>query len=90
MKLQEIYKKYNFTPPAGEFIHPANVEYILSEIIDRGFCGEICLTRKEFTSFFIAMKDEVLVSMLLNKKEKGMNSHFEDGVEFRGIIIRIS
>lgn len=89
MKLQDIYTKYNYTPPLGGMEFSANVELILDHLFTRGFTkGTMELNKKEFVSFFRALKDEILVSMLLNPNQKRMNDYWRDGIDVRGIFAR--
>lgn len=87
MKCEEIYKKHNTEIPFGGMTTRCNVSFMLDQIVLWGFGGELLVTKEEFLSIFSALKDEVLVSMLLSGKS--MNRYFTEGIELRGLIIKI-
>ncbi len=90
MRLNEIYTKYNYTPPAGGIECRANVDVILNNLFTKGFTKDTMeLNREEFVSVFSALKDEILVSMLLNSNQKRMNDYWRDGIDIRGIVVKM-
>ena len=89
MKIQEIYKKYDYTPPIGSLDYSANALIIFDVLSQKGVVEEIEVTQREFSSIFSGLKDEILVSMLLDNTGKTMNEYFKSGVEIRGLKIKV-
>ena len=87
-KLSDLISESNYSPPEGGMGVISNVEVILEYMFDKYPDINIELSKEEFSSFWQACKDEVLVALLLGKRN--MNKALSEGFDFRGIKIRIS
>ena len=92
-KLAELYKELNYTPPEGGMECMANIWVIFSQILSK--CDyNIELDKKEFTGFMTTFGNEAMMSILLDKRfedkgRAGINSILREGIEFRGIMVRV-
>ena len=94
---KEIYKNVNefdYTPPEGGWECLANISYIVDHLLTKYPNTNLELNIKEFTGFMSVFNNEVMVSILLDKRliEKkglGINKILREGFEFRGIKIRV-
>ena len=89
----EEFKKTSelvYSAPAGEWDFLANILIIVNEILKNYPDTNLELSRKEAIGFLATFKDEVLLSLLLDKRKMRLNEFLTKGFDFRGIKIRVS
>jgi len=96
MKKEEFKKtsEFDYISPEGGWECITNVSHIVGNLLTRYPNVNIELDKKEFLSLMSVFGNEILVSILLDKKlgkrGLGINKIFREGFEFRGIRIRVA